>query len=90
MLKNNDKKYNQVVKDHYISDPDRQEYERDIKNSNRAEAIGYYSMKIVSGYLIGYVIGTILGILFLWFYVIKPWVLPILHALIDPWLILFR
>lgn len=89
-MPNDNQSYNQAVKKHYLSDPDRQDYDSDVKKSNRAEAVGYYSMKIISGYLIGNVIGAILAIIFLWFYVIKPWVLPIVHALIDPWLNLFR
>lgn len=83
-MSNVSNEYNKAIREHYLNDSERIENDNEDKWANRAEAIGYYSGKIITGYLIGYVLGTILAFLFLWFYVIKPLVIPILQAIINP------
>jgi len=71
--------YNDTVKSSYENDSDRVEYDKAIRDANRAEAIGYYASKAISGYLIGYAIGVVLGCLFVYYFMIEPFVLPILR-----------
>lgn len=79
-MSNKEVKYNQVVKGHYLNDPDRMDYDQSNNAARRAEALGYYSGKIISGYLVGYVIGAIFAFVFLYYYIVKPFILPFIKV----------
>ncbi len=82
-MSNKEIQYNKAVRDHYKNDSDRQEFDREQKSRDRVEALGYYSSKIITGYLIGCVIGAILGCMFVYYIFIKPWVIPIIKYLFN-------
>ncbi len=76
-------KYHDALRDYYNNDENRIMQEKADKQSRIYNSMGYYTGKIVSGYIIGCIIGTILGLWFIWAMLIEPWVIPIIKIFLG-------
>lgn len=76
-------KYHEAMRKYYDHDESRMARNNSDRRTRLSESMGYYAGKIVSGYIIGYIIGTVLGCWFVYAYIVKPIVIPVLLAFYE-------
>jgi ABC-type nitrate/sulfonate/bicarbonate transport system permease component len=76
-------KYHDSLNEYYNSDEKRLIREKAVKSERIYDSMGYYAGKFVSGYIVGYVIGVILAFWFIWYFIVDPWVIPIVKIILG-------
>lgn len=76
-------KYHDTLREYYNNDEKRLMQEEANKSERMYDSTGYYTGKIISGYIAGYVVGAILAFWFIWSLIIDPWVIPIVKIFLG-------
>jgi ABC-type nitrate/sulfonate/bicarbonate transport system permease component len=76
-------KYHEKMRNYYDNDEIRLAQAKADRREAMSESMGYYAGKIISGYFIGSIFGAILAFWFIWYFIVEPWVIPIVKIFLD-------